>query len=260
MILERIAENTRELLRQRKIETPLKTLRARAEQRKAPETPGFAQRLREPGISFICEVKKASPSKGLIAPDFPYLQIAREYEAAGAAAVSVLTEPDFFLGALQYLEEISDAVGIPALRKDFVVDEYQIFEAACAGAGAVLLICELLSEEQLAEYLRLAQSLHMDALVEGHTQEQVEKALNAGAQIVGVNNRDLRTFQVDMQTSVRLREMVPRDRLFVSESGIRTPEDIAVLRAAGVDAVLIGETLMRSPDKAAQLRRLRGND
>lgn len=218
----------------------------------------FEKALGAPGISFICEVKKASPSKGLIAAEFPYLSIAREYEAAGAAAISCLTEPDFFLGSDEYLREIAAAVKIPVLRKDFTVDPYMIYEAKVLGTSAVLLICAILSDEELLEYGKIARSLGLSALVEAHDEREVERALRVEHGIVGVNNRDLKTFTVDCGNSVRLRKMVPDDRLFVSESGIRTAEDIAVLRQNGTDAVLIGETLMRSPDKAAALRELRG--
>ena len=218
----------------------------------------FEKALGAPGISFICEVKKASPSKGLIAAEFPYLSIAREYEAAGAAAISCLTEPDFFLGSDEYLREIAAAVKIPVLRKDFTVDPYMIYEAKVLGASAVLLICAILSDEELLEYGKIARALGLSALVEAHDEREVERALRVEHGIVGVNNRDLKTFTVDCGNSVRLRKMVPDDRLFVSESGIRTAEDIAVLRQNGTDAVLIGETLMRNPDKAAVLRELRG--
>ena len=218
----------------------------------------FEKALGAPGISFICEVKKASPSKGLIATEFPYLSIAREYEAAGAAAISCLTEPDFFLGSDEYLREIAAAVKIPVLRKDFTLDPYMIYEAKVMGASAVLLICAILSDEELLEYGKIARALGLSALVEAHDEREVERALRVEHGIVGVNNRDLKTFTVDCGNSVRLRKMVPDDRLFVSESGIRTAEDIAVLRQNGTDAVLIGETLMRSPDKAAVLRDLRG--
>ena len=218
----------------------------------------FEKALGAPGISFICEVKKASPSKGVIAAEFPYLAIAREYEAAGAAAISCLTEPDFFLGSDEYLREIAAAVKIPVLRKDFTVDPYMIYEAKVMGASAVLLICAILSDEELLEYGKIARALGLSALVEAHDEREVERALRVEHSIIGVNNRDLKTFTVDCGNSVRLRKMVPDDRLFVSESGIRTAEDIAVLRQNGTDAVLIGETLMRSPDKAAALRELRG--
>ena len=218
----------------------------------------FEKALGAPGISFICEVKKASPSKGLIAAEFPYLSIAREYEAAGAAAISCLTEPDFFLGSDEYLREIAAAVKIPVLRKDFTVDPYMIYEAKVLGASAVLLICAILSDSELLEYGKIARALGLSALVEAHDEREVERALRVEHGIVGVNNRDLKTFTVDCGNSVRLRKLVPKDRLFVSESGIRTAEDIAVLRQNGTDAVLIGETLMRNPDKAAALRELRG--
>ena len=231
----------------------------------------FEKALGAPGISFICEVKKASPSKGVIAAEFPYLSVAREYEAAGAEAISCLTEPDFFLGSDEYLREIAAAVKsdeylreiaaavkIPVLRKDFTVDPYMIYEAKVMGASAVLLICAILSDEELLEYGKIARALGLSALVEAHDEREVERALRVEHGIIGVNNRDLKTFTVDCRNSVRLRKMVPDDRLFVSESGIRTAEDIAVLRQNGTDAVLIGETLMRSPDKAAALRELRG--
>ena len=218
----------------------------------------FEKALGAPGISFICEVKKASPSKGVIAAEFPYLSVAREYEEAGAAAISCLTEPDFFLGSDEYLREIAAAVKIPVLRKDFTVDPYMIYEAKVMGASAVLLICAILSDEELLEYGKIARALGLSALVEAHDEREVERALRVEHGIIGVNNRDLKTFTVDCRNSVRLRKMVPDDRLFVSESGIRTAEDIAVLRQNGTDAVLIGETLMRSPDKAAALRELRG--
>ena len=218
----------------------------------------FEKALGAPGISFICEVKKASPSKGVIAAEFPYLSVAREYEEAGAAAISCLTEPDFFLGSDEYLREIAAAVKIPVLRKDFTVDPYMIYEAKVLGASAVLLICAILSDEELLEYGKIARALGLSALVEAHDEREVERALRVEHGIIGVNNRDLKTFTVDCRNSVRLRKMVPDDRLFVSESGIRTAEDIEILRKNGTDAVLIGETLMRSPDKAAALRDLRG--
>lgn len=218
----------------------------------------FEKALAQPGMSFICEIKKASPSKGIIARDFPYLEIAREYEKAGASAISCLTEPDFFMGSDEYLREIAAAVKIPVLRKDFTVDPYMIYEAKVLGASAVLLICAILTDEELIEYGALARSLGLSVLVEAHDEREVERALRVDKAVIGVNNRDLRNFTVDCRNSVRLRKMVPGDRLFVSESGIQTPTDIEILRENGVDAVLIGETLMRSPDKAAELRCLKG--
>lgn len=213
----------------------------------------FEAALKKPGISFICEVKRASPSKGMIAPEFPYLDIAKEYQEAGAAAVSVLTEPQYFLGKDEYLQEIAAQISIPVLRKDFTVDSYQIFEAKVLGASAVLLICAILEEEQLREYLNIAHSLGLSAIVEAHTEAEVEMALRAGSRIVGVNNRDLKTFEVDMSTSLRCRSLVPRDICYISESGINTPEDISKLEACGVDAVLVGESFMRSADKKAEM-------
>ena len=218
----------------------------------------FEQALRSPGVSFICECKKASPSRGLIAGDFPYLQIAREYEAAGASCISVLTEPRWFLGSNDYLREIAQAVSIPCIRKDFTVDEYMIYEAKTLGASAVLLICSLLDTQTLKDYIRIADSLGLSALVEAHDEQEIESALQAGARIIGVNNRNLKDFSVDIRNSQRLRALVPEEILFVAESGIRTAEDISFLDRIHVNAVLIGETLMRSPDKKAMLDTLRG--
>ena len=210
-------------------------------------------------ISFICECKKASPSKGIIAEDFPYVKIACEYESAGADCISVLTEPKWFLGSSEHLREISHAVSIPCLRKDFIVDEYMIYEARLLGAAAVLLICSILSDAQLKEYIDICDSLGLSALTEAHSEEEVMRALRSGARLIGVNNRDLKDFSVDTENSRRLRHLVPSDVLFVSESGINSAEDIAKLRGTGIDAVLIGETLMRAPDKKKKLAELRGN-
>ena len=218
----------------------------------------FEAALRKPGISFICECKKASPSKGLIAPDFPYLQIAKEYKAAGADAISVLTEPKWFLGRDSYLKEIAAAVSTPCLRKDFTVDDYMIYEAKLLGASAVLLICAILDDAQLREYLAICADLGLSALVETHDDAEVDRALAAGARILGVNNRNLKTFTVDTENSRRLRARIPQDVFFVSESGVKTAEDVAGLAAIGADAVLIGETLMRAPDKTAKLLELKG--
>jgi len=213
--------------------------------------------LRKPGLSFLCEVKKASPSKGMIADEFPYLDIAKEYEGAGAAGISVLTEPKYFQGKNEYLQEISKVVKIPILRKDFIVDEYQIYEAKVIGASAILLICAILDETTLREYLMIADGLGLSAIVEAHTEDEVAMALRSGARIIGVNNRNLKTFDVDMDTSLRLRDLVPRDKIYISESGIHTPEDILKLYQASVDAVLIGESFMRSVDKKAEMQQLR---
>jgi indole-3-glycerol phosphate synthase len=232
-------------------------IRARAGAMNAETGFPFERALSAPGVSFICEVKRASPSRGVIAEDFPYLQIAREYEAAGAAAISVLTEPDFFAGDPAYLREIAESVKIPVLRKDFIVDDYQLYEAKVWGASAVLLICALLGEKTLAAYLKLCGALGLSALTEAHTADEVSAAVNAGARVIGVNNRDLKTFTVDLNVSRRLRPLVPPSVLFVSESGIRTSGDVRALTEIGADAVLIGESLMRAGDKAAYLRMLR---
>jgi indole-3-glycerol phosphate synthase len=217
----------------------------------------FEKALCSDDIAFICEVKKASPSKGTIADDFPYLDIAGDYEDAGAAAISVLTEPCYFGGEDRYLREIADKVSVPLLRKDFIVDSYMIYEAKILGASAVLLICAILDKHTLAEYIGIAHSLGLSALVETHDEAELEMAINAGARVIGVNNRDLKTFEVDTGNSIRLKKLTPDGVIFVSESGIRTADDVALLRQAGVDAVLIGETLMRAPDKKAALAELR---
>ena len=218
----------------------------------------FEEALKKEGMSLICEVKKASPSKGVLDEAFPYLQIACEYEEAGADAISVLTEPEWFLGRDRHLEEIAGKVCIPVLRKDFIVDPYQIYEAKLLGADAILLICALHELKALKEFHRIAQVLGLSVLTETHTEEEVHMALEAGAGIIGVNNRDLKTFQVDLGTSARLRRMVPDDILFVSESGIQTREDIAWMEENKIDAVLIGETLMKSRDKRKQISVLKG--
>lgn len=253
-ILEEIAEKTKRRIQEEKVRVPVEDLKERI----VKNENSFLKALKKEGMSYICEVKKASPSKGLIAPDFPYLEIAGEYEAAGASAISCLTEPYYFQGSDRYLEEITSTVKIPVLRKDFTVDEYMIYQARALGAAAVLLICAILDDSQLRGYRQLAESMGMDALVEAHDEKEVERALRCGAKIVGVNNRDLRTFQVDMANSIRLRKLAPRDVVFVSESGIRTSEDIRRLYDNQVDAVLIGETLMRSEDKKAALELLNG--
>ena len=259
MILEEIAARTVQRVAEEKAAVPLSEMKKRAEALDANTGFPFRKALSGDEISFICEVKRASPSKGLIAPDFPYLDIARDYERAGASAISCLTEPFWFKGRDEYLAEISNAVTIPVLRKDFTVDEYMIYQAKTLGASAVLLLCSILSKEQLSEYLGIAHSLGLSALVEAHDEDEVRTALSVGAGIIGVNNRDLRTFTVDINNSARLRKLVPPEILFVSESGIKTAADIEALRSNGTNAVLIGETLMRSPDKKAALDELRGH-
>lgn len=256
-ILDQLADYARERTRQAKAKIPLEDLR-----RQALALPkgdfAFEKALQKPGISFICECKKASPSKGLIAPDFPYLQIAKEYEAAGADCISVLTEPKWFLGSDAHLKKIAAAVSVPCLRKDFTVDAYMIYEAKVLGASAVLFICSILDEKQMEEYIRIADELGLSALIEAHDEQEIDMALHAGARIIGVNNRNLKDFSVDVSCSRLLRGLVPRDVCFVAESGVKSAEDIASLREIGTDAVLIGETLMRSQDKKAKLAELRG--
>lgn len=255
-ILEQLAEHAKYRTQQAKKIASLGEIKKQA--LSIPEGNFFFEKaLRKPGISFICECKKASPSKGLIAPDFPYLQIAREYEAAGADCISVLTEPKWFLGSDVYLREIAEAVSVPCLRKDFTVDEYMIYEAKILGASAVLLICAILDEAQIKEYLTICETLGLSALVEAHDEREVEKALSAGARIIGVNNRNLKDFTVDTDNSRRLRALIPADVLFVSESGVQGPEDVKRLAEIGVDAVLVGEALMRAADKREMLEHLR---
>lgn len=217
----------------------------------------FENALSGKALSFICECKKASPSKGVIAEDFPYAEIAEEYEKAGADCISVLTEPKWFLGKNEYLKEITERVSIPCIRKDFTVNEYMIYEAKLLGASAVLLICSILTEEQIKKYIGICDGLGMSALVEAHDEAEIAMAVNAGARIIGVNNRNLKDFSVDTGNSRRLRALVPENVIFVAESGVKTAEDIKVLKDAGVNAVLIGETLMRADDKKQKLDELK---
>ena len=256
-VLDELAAYARERTERAKAILPLAELRRQAEALPKGNF-AFERALNKPDIAFICECKKASPSKGLIAPELPYVQIARDYQAAGADCVSVLTEPKWFLGSDEYLREIAQAVSIPCLRKDFTVDEYMIYEAKTLGAAAVLLIVSLLEEAKIREYIAVCDSLGLSALVETHDEREAETALNAGARMVGVNNRNLKDFTVDTENSRRLRAMIPKEVLFVSESGVRDAADITSLREIGADAVLIGETLMRAADKKAKLDELRG--
>ena len=258
-ILEQLADYARKRVMAEMEENSLDTMRelAMLKSSAAGDLFAFEQALRKEGVSFICECKKASPSKGLIAPNFPYLEIAKEYETAGADCISVLTEPKWFLGNDEYLKEIAESVLIPCLRKDFTVNEYQIYQAKVLGASAVLLICSILTEDQMKDYIRICDELGLSALVEVHDEQEVQTALNTGARIIGVNNRNLKDFSVDTDNSRRLRELIPPDVLFISESGVRTAEDVSALRKIGADAVLIGETLMRASDKRAKLAELR---
>lgn len=257
-ILDQLADHARQRVTLAKEKVSFDEVKARALEI-ADQSFSFEKALAaNPDIAFICECKKASPSKGLIAPDFPYLQIAKDYEAAGADCISVLTEPKWFLGSDQYLKEITSEVKIPCIRKDFTVDPYMIYEAKLLGASAVLLIMSILDEKTAGEYLKVADSLGLSALVETHNEEEVKKALNIGARIIGVNNRNLKDFTVDTENSRKLRELIPGDVLFVSESGVSSPEDVKKLRKIGADAVLVGETLMRAEDKKKRLAELKG--
>lgn len=256
-ILEQLADHARERTENAKKTYPLEELREQA--LSLPQLNfAFEKAIRKKELSFICECKKASPSRGIIAHNFPYLQIAKEYEAAGADCISVLTEPKWFLGNKEYLHQIASTVSIPCLRKDFTVDEYMIYESRILGASAVLLICSILSERQIGEYIQICDAMGISALVEAHDEQEIAMAVHVGARLIGVNNRNLRDFTVDTENSFRFREMIPRDILFVSESGIRNAQDVEKLRQVGADAVLIGETLMRAENKAAKLTELRG--
>lgn len=255
-ILTEIASYTKERYKKTIAEHPLEEIKALALSMPKGNFE-FEKALQGDDLSFICEVKKASPSKGIIAETFPYLQIAKDYEAAGASAISCLTEPKWFLGSDKYLKEIASAVSIPVLRKDFTVCEYQIYEAKTLGASAVLLICALLNSNTISRYIKICDELGISAVVEAHDESEVKSALSAGARIIGVNNRNLKDFSVDVNNSTRYREMIPADTVFVSESGIKTHDDIKVLLKNKTNAVLIGETLMRADDKTAALKELR---
>lgn len=255
-ILDKIAESTYKRVENEKKEISLEAIKEKALSMPKGDF-SFENALKTKDISFICEVKKASPSKGIIAENFPYVDIAKSYEEAGASCISVLTEPEYFKGDKVYLKEISKNVNIPLLRKDFVVDEYMIYDAKLHGADCVLLICSLLSGNTIKKYIDICDSLGLSALVETHDEDEIKTAIQAGARIIGVNNRDLKTFTVDIANSERLRKLVPKEILFVAESGIKTNEDIKRLREANVNAVLIGETFMRADNKKEMLAELR---
>lgn len=258
MILDTIVEATKiRVAQEKQVESP-EAVKAAALALPSDTGFPFEAALRQQDFNFICEVKKASPSKGIIAEHFPYLDIAKEYEVAGAAAISVLTEPDFFKGDKKYLQEIANTVKIPVLRKDFIIDEYQIYQAKVWGASAILLICACLDVPTLTKFRELADSLGLSSLVEAHDEKEVQMAIDCGARIIGVNNRNLKDFTVDVQNSVRLRNLVQDDVIFVSESGLETPEDIQVLRDNNIGVALMGETFMRSPNKVEKLAYLYG--
>jgi indole-3-glycerol phosphate synthase/phosphoribosylanthranilate isomerase len=259
LILDKIIEATKiRVAQEKQVESP-ESVKAAALALTTDTGFPFETALRQQDFNFICEVKKASPSKGIIAEHFPYLDIAKEYEIAGAAAISVLTEPDFFKGDKKYLQEIASAVKIPVLRKDFIIDEYQIYQAKVWGASAILLICACLDVPTLTKFRELADSLGLSSLVEAHDEHEVQMAIDCGARIIGVNNRNLKDFTVDVQNSVRLRNLVQDDVIFVSESGLETPEDIQVLRDNNIGVALMGETFMRSPNKVEKLAYLYGS-
>ena len=254
MILQEIAQSTRKRVNKEKSIKSLDDIK-----KEALALPKgsfeFEEAVKKTGMSFICEVKKASPSKGVIAQDFPYVEIAKDYEKAGASCISVLTEPEYFKGDKLYLKEISEYVKIPLIRKDFVVDEYMIYDAKVHGADCVLLICSLLDEDTIKEYISICDGLGISALVEAH-EEEIKMAINAGARMIGVNNRDLKTFTVDIENSEKLRKLVPKNILFVAESGIKTKDDVRRLKSANVNGVLIGETLMKSNNKEEMIMEL----
>lgn len=256
-ILQTIAAHARTRVAADRAKISLEELKALCQEAGPGQGEQFVSALNRPGLSFLCEIKKASPSKGLISPDFPYLDIARAYEAAGADGVSCLTEPKWFLGSDDIFRQVRRTISLPMLRKDFTVDEYQIYQARLMGANAVLLIISLLDGETLKGYLDLCRSLGLAALVETHDGQEADAALNAGAEIIGVNNRNLKDFSVDFSNAARLRDRIPPGVLYVAESGLTGPEDAAALKRLGADAALVGEALMRAPDKGAMLASLR---
>ena len=256
-ILDKLADLSRERAKREQETVSAEELREQAKALGKGNGEAFLSALKKPGISFICEIKKASPSKGLISPDFPYLKIAEAYEQAGADCISCLTEPEYFLGSDDIFREVREKVNLPMLRKDFTVCEYQLDQARVMGANAALLIVSLMDERTLAAYLEHCEELGIAALVETHDEEEIRTAVSAGAKIIGVNNRNLKDFSVDFGNAARLRDRIPPECIYVAESGVRTPEDVQRLRRIGADAALIGETLMRAEDPAETLKSLR---
>ena len=256
MILDELAAYAAYRVEEAKKKLPMEKLCAQAESLPKGDF-RFEKALKKKGMSFICEVKKASPSKGVIAEDFPYKEIAAAYEAAGADCVSVLTEPKWFLGSDEIFREIRATISLPMIRKDFTVDPYQIYEAKVMGADAVLLICALLPTEKLKEYLAICETLGLTALVETHDDAEIASAVEAGARVIGVNNRNLKNFTVDFSNAAKLRSLIPAEAVFVAESGVKDAADVGALSAIGADAVLVGEALMRAADKQAELARFR---
>ena len=256
-ILDELAAYSKIRVEVDKQKSSLAEMKTLAENSKVGDGRKFLSALQRDDLSFICEVKKASPSKGIIAENFPYVEIAKEYEAAGADCVSCLTEPKYFFGSDEIFKEIRTEISTPMLRKDFTVDEYQIYQAKAMGADAVLLICAILTTEEIARYLELCAELNLAALVETHDADEIKTAVNVGAEIIGVNNRNLKNFTVDFNNAARLRELIPPNKIYVAESGVKTPADIVILKRIGADAVLIGETLMRAVDKKSALNNFR---
>ena len=257
-ILEKLANYSKLRVENDKQKISLEEIKIAAQNSKRGNGEKFISALKRPNLSFICEVKKASPSKGIIAENFPYLEIAKEYEGAGADCISCLTEPKYFLGSNKIFTDIRAVVETPMLRKDFTVDEYQIYQAKAMGADAVLLICAILSTSEIERFLKICNDLNLAALVETHDESEIKSALSAGAEIIGVNNRNLKNFIVDFENAAKLRDLIPPEKIYVAESGVKTPADISTLKKIGADAVLIGETLMRSIDKKKILVELRG--
>ena len=258
MILDDIVTKQKERIEREKQEQDIIVLKQEACSLPSSKNFFFEESLESKDFAFICEIKKASPSKGTIVEDFPYTDIAQEYEQAGAAAISVLTEPAFFKGNDRFLREVADTVNIPVLRKDFIIDEYQIYQAKLIGADAILLICAILDETTLKNFINIATSLKLSCLVETHNEDEIKKALNCNAKIIGINNRDLKTFTVDLNTSLKLRSFIPENKILISESGIKTAQDIKMLKDAGFNGALIGESMMLSKDKKKFLSELRG--
>jgi indole-3-glycerol phosphate synthase len=253
-MIDDIVAEKREEVAQRKRELPLSVLKERIAQSRAPLD--FAAAINGDSTRLIAEVKRASPSRGVLCPDFDPVALARSYAQAGAAAISVLTEVNYFEGSIDHLVAIREAVNLPLLRKDFIFDPYQIYESRAYGADALLLIVAILSQEQLEELLSLSRSLGLRCLVEVHNESEVERALISGAEIIGINNRDLTTFAVDINTTHRLRPLIPRGRIVVSESGINRREDIEKLKEWGVGAVLVGEALVTADDIPTRMKEL----
>ncbi len=258
MILDDIIAKQKERIKKEKDIKSFDVLKQEAENLPISKNFFFEESLKSKDFAFICEIKKASPSKGIIVDDFPYTDIAQEYEKAGAAAISVLTEPHFFKGNDKFLNDVAEIVNIPVLRKDFIIDEYQIYQAKNIGADAILLICAILDEKTLKKFFNTATKLKLSCLVETHNEDEIKKALNSGAKIIGINNRDLKNFKVDINTSLKLKKYIPKDKIIISESGIKTAEDIKILKQSGFKGALIGESMMLSKNKQQFLSNLKG--